>query len=131
MKQYATKPAGSIPSLWEVRTYDVWGNARDGYEVNDSYSHGRHEIRIAQTVYNFGTPQAFVGAGPNDRQIRQVLNCPHVHIDMEGDDLTLYVNRKRDGYPLGELHCVSHESLSPVRLKPGVSRDPKDGWSGV
>lgn len=31
------KPAGSIKTTWELRTYDVWGNAKDGYEVNDSF----------------------------------------------------------------------------------------------
>jgi hypothetical protein len=106
------KPAGSINSTWELRTYDVWGNAKDGYEVNDSYSAGTVELRIPQTRYNVGTPH--VGAYPSDRQIKRVfgVNC---RIDTDGDDITIYVTRQRDGYPIGEMYCTSHESLSPVR----------------
>lgn len=105
------KPAGSILTVWSMRTYDVWGNARDGYEVNDSYDAGEVELRIPQTRYNVGTPSEFVGAYPTDRQIKRAfgVNC---RIETEGDDMTVYVNRMRDGYPIGEMHCQSHESLS-------------------
>lgn len=112
--QYHSKPAGSILTVWELRTYDVWGNSRDGYEVNDSYSAGEIELRIPQTRHNIGTPSEFLSATPSDRQIKRAfgVNC---RIDTSGDDLTVYVERARDGYPIGEMHCTSHESLSPVR----------------
>lgn len=35
----------------------------------------------------------------------------------EQDDITIYVNRERDGYPIGELQCVSHSALSPIKEK--------------
>ena len=124
------KPAGSIFSLWKKYTYDVWGNAKDGYDVIDRYSHGNIELRIPQTRYNADTPQEFIGAYPNDRQIKAAFGT-RCHIDTDGDDLSIYVNRERDGYPIGELICVSHDSLSPVRLKPGVMRHHIDGWSGI
>jgi hypothetical protein len=169
------KPAGSLPTTWELRTYDVWGNARDGYDVNDSYSAGTVELRIPQTRYNvgvewhvcrnpecpgnnpcghnppcaFGThrreshgvipttthnsetgdtrqrcpecwqdatlqSQEFIGAFPTDRQIKWAFGVT-CRIDTDGDDLFITVNRARDGYPIGEMHCTSHASLSPVR----------------
>ena len=24
--------------MWRVRTFDVWGNAEDGWEINDSFA---------------------------------------------------------------------------------------------
>jgi hypothetical protein len=108
------KPAGSLPTTWELRTYDVWGNAKDGYEVNDSYSAGTVELRIPQTRYNVGTPQEFIGAYPTDRQIKLAFGV-RCRISTDGDDLHITVERDRDGYPIGEMYCTSHISLSPVR----------------
>lgn len=108
------RPAGSLPTVWSLRTYDVWGNARDGYEVNDNYDAGEVELRIPQTRYNVGRASEFIGAFPSDRQIKRAfgVNC---RISIDGDDLTVYVEREKDGYPIGEMHCESHASLSPVR----------------
>lgn len=113
------KPAGSIKTSWSLRTYDVWGNATDGYEVNDTYPAGEIELRIPQTRSNVGTEQEFVSASPTDQQIRDAFGIEgKPEIDTDGDDLTVYVNRSRDGYPIGEMHCTSHASLSPVRSLP-------------
>jgi hypothetical protein len=108
------KPAGSLKTTWAVRPYDVWGNPKDGYEVNNVHPCGTVELRIPQTRCNAGTPQEFVSAYPTNAQIKRVFGV-RWHIDVDGDDLTIYVNRRRDSYPLGEMHCVSHSSLSPIR----------------
>lgn len=106
----------TIKTVWEFATYDVWGNAKDGYQVNDTYRSSRElEIRAQVKVNNEGKPGQFESAHLTDYQIRQVFGCGRVRLDVQGDDLTYYVNRERDGYPIGELHCVSHESLSPIR----------------
>jgi hypothetical protein len=109
----------TIDSVWEVWTYDVWGNARDGYDVNDRYCHARaYPLTLEVEHNNAGTPQAFDSASPSDKQIREVFGLHgNVQIDTEGDDLTVYVRRERDGYPIGELLCMSHESLSPIRAR--------------
>jgi hypothetical protein len=112
--QTKTKPAGSLPTTWEIRTYDVWGNAKDGYEVNDVYSAGTVELRIPQTRYNVGTPQEFISACPSDRQIKRALGVS-CRIETDGDDTHITITRMRDSYPLGEMYCTSHKSLSPVR----------------
>lgn len=107
-----------INTTWDVWTYDVWGNARDGYEVNDRFNEGRDvPIRLRVETFNAGTPQAFDAAYPSNRQIKAVLGLTNDNqaIETDGDDLAIYISRKRDGYPIGELHCTSHASLSPIR----------------
>ena len=106
-----------VETTWEFRTYDVWGNAKDGFEVNDTRSAGEVSIRCRVEVNNAGTPQEFLSAFPSDSQIRRALSLRRFKIETDGDDLTIYVNRARDGYPCGEMYCTSHESLSPIRAK--------------
>ena len=108
------KKDGTEFTTWEVCTYDVWRNARDGYDVNNVYHSGEVELSIPRVRYNVGTSQEFVSAFPTDRQIKRVFG-ETARIDVEGDDLNVYVTRQRDGYPLGEMRCTSHRSLSPVR----------------
>ncbi len=107
----------TVKTEWEVATYDVWGNDRDGFDVNDVYRRGSETLVLEVNTYNVGTASEFVSASPTDRQIRRVFGLGRIQLDTDGDDLTIYVNRARDGYPIGELHCVSHESLSPIRAK--------------
>lgn len=113
------KGAGCIDTVWELRTYDVWGNPKDGFEVNDCcVIDRRFELRLSVTVYNVGSDQEFRGASPSDAQIRRAFGLTNIQLETDGDDLTVYVNRARDGYPIGEMHCESHDSLSPIRRKP-------------
>jgi hypothetical protein len=107
----------TIETIWEMRTYDVWGNAKDGYEVNDVYPHGDVTLRIPVTVHNVGTPHEFKSAHPTFTQLRSVFGVSRVQLQVDGDDMNITVNRLRDSYPIGELSCVSHESLSPIREK--------------
>ena len=105
-----------INTTWELRSYDVWGNAKDGYDVNDSFPQGSVDIRLDVQFNNAGTEHEFISASPSDSQIRRAMGLGRYRIDTLGDDLTIYVNRARDGYPLGEMHCTSHTSLSPIRI---------------
>ena len=115
MQPVTSKPAGSLKTTWELHTYDVWGNARDGYDVNDVWSAGEVELRIPITRYNVGTPQEFTSATPSDRQIKLAFGV-RCRIDTDGDDMQIEVERQRDGYPIGRMTCTSHESLSPIKL---------------
>ena len=121
MKKFKTvrTKGETIETRWEVRSYDVWGNARDGYEVNNVFRGGVREMSLQVVTYNAGTSLEFKGAEPSDKQLREALGCGGrgrpIQITTDGDDVQIYVNRERDGYPIGELFCISHESLSPIR----------------
>src|SRR5947207_1597031 len=104
------KPA-TVTTTWEVWTYDVWGNAKDGYDVNDRFNmHRTYIIECEVTKYNIGSPQEFNAASPTDKQLREALGLTNIRIETDGDDLAIYVRRERDGYPVGELICTSHDS---------------------
>jgi hypothetical protein len=107
-----------IETHWQVWSYDVWGNKKEGYEVNDRFKdHEDYMILCQVQKYNEGTEREFEAAYPSDSQIRKALCIkPRVKIETEGDDINIYVSSST-GYPLGELNCISHESLSPIRAK--------------
>ena len=107
--------AKTVRTTWDLRTYDVWGNAKDGYEVNDTFGAGSVELRLKVELCNAGTPQEFTSAYPSAGQVQRVLGT-RAGLSLDGDDTCIYVNRERDSYPLAELHCTSHASLSPVRV---------------
>lgn len=103
-----------IETRWELRSYEVWGNAEDGFEVNDSHIFDRsYPLDLEVEINNPGTPSEFLSAAPDDNQIREAfgLKCA---IKTDGDDRVIYVNRASDGYPIGDMYCVSHKSLSPI-----------------
>ncbi len=107
-------------TLWEIWTYDVWGNTKDGFEVNDRYCYTRkHLIVCPIRRWNTGAPGEFESADPGDRQIRRALGLGGMRdrIEVDGDDMSIYVANARNGKPIGELLCVSHESLSPITRK--------------
>ncbi len=112
----ANTTAKTVQTTWEVWTYDVWGNREDGFEVNDRRCLSRaYPIRCKVQTFNIGTPNEFTSASPSDYQLQQVFGV-RCALDTDGDDLTIYVNRASDSYPLGELHCTSHASLSAIRV---------------
>lgn len=94
-------------SLWEVWTYDVWGNATDGYEVNDRCKiASTHELIEYETVFNSGTNLEFSSWTPRDAEIIAAFGLVHDNepeVDIDGDDDCIYVHLSDDGYPLGEL----------------------------
>lgn len=72
----------TIETLWELRTYDVLGNAEDGYEVNDTCVLDRAwPITLTVEVNNAGTPNEFKSASPNDTDIRAAFSLERVNRD--------------------------------------------------
>ena len=86
---------------FRVWTYDVWGNARDGFDVNDRYKHGVVEIRCRREVFNAGTPREFETYDPTDIQLSRAAQV--VGAEWEGNGGVYYATAKRNGRPLGEL----------------------------
>ena len=114
----------TVSTQWEVADYDVWGNAEDGFEVNNVFRRWEPiELEIPVHTYNVGTEQEFESAYPTEEQIREALGIiPEAELEIDGDDLSIYVNHAPTGEPLGEMFCLSHESLSPIRVKQEVTR---------
>lgn len=110
------KTKKTIVTSWDLRTYDTWGNSEDGYDVNNVFSAGSVSLRLRVERNNPDTEHEFLSASPSDYQIKRVFDVGCA-IDTDGDDMVIYVNRARDGYPIGEMHCTSHDSLSPIRSK--------------
>ena len=98
-------------SLWAVWTYDVWGNATDGYEVNDRYCvASTHPIDEHETIYNPGTTHEFSCWSPTFEDILDALGFVNVspfQIVTDGDDDVIYVESSFGNRPLGELHRVN------------------------
>lgn len=88
--------------LW---TYDVWGNARDGYDVNDRYSHGYVSVRCKAKTVNVGTAHEFTTFEPTDRQLSRAAGFRRVQWD--GHDGDFYAETA-GGRPVGEL-CEEKE----------------------
>ncbi len=96
-----TEHAKSKVRAFEVWAYDVWGNARDGYNVNDRCCLDRRvEIRCRATIYNAGTPREFVSYHPTDRQLSAAAGFRRVRWD--GQDGT-YEASTAHGRPVGQL----------------------------
>ena len=110
-----------LTTTWQPATYDVWGNARDGWDINNVFRGPVITLRCHIQTFNPGTDYAFDSASPSAAQIRRIFGLGRTPWDADGDDTCIYVERARDGYPVGELICTSHESLSPPRL----NRTPK------
>lgn len=106
----------SITTTWEVWRYEVWGNKRDGYEVNDKWCVDRElELELEVRTANPGSQAEFKWAYPTDQQVAEAFGMRARSIDIDGDDTHVYVTRARDGRPIGELYCTSHETLSPIK----------------
>lgn len=110
-----------VRTTWETRTYDVWGNAKEGYDVNNTFRGPTVTLDLKPTTHNTGTAQEFTSAYPSEAQIRKVFGLSNIRLNLDGDNLEVRVDRARDGYPIGEMHCTSHESLSPIRAKSDVN----------
>ena len=81
---------------WTYATYDVWGNEKDGFEVNDVFR-GNCEFKMDSN---------------NDREILRACkdylglksSIKLKDLEIEGDDQVIYVNSAKDCYPLGEFN---------------------------
>lgn len=110
-----------VVAICEYRTFDVWGNAKDGYEINDSFNQGEIEIPACVDVCNMpllpgpdsgsaklDPAMAFVSFYMTDRSIKRTLGIKGA-IEIDGDDMNYHITRERDGYPLADLHIVRFE----------------------
>jgi hypothetical protein len=103
----ATKYPAHRTRKYRVWTYDVWGNARDGFDVNDRRSQGTVEIRCKVEVCNEGTDREFASWSPSDRQLSRACGFRGVSWDMSSDpDDTVSCEVSRNGRPVGEVEFI-------------------------
>lgn len=79
-------------------TYDVWGNARDGFEVNDKFR-GSAIVSLTPEATDGDIMAALRAAGIIPRGSR----ATSYSIEWDGGDNPVYISRRKDGKPLGEL----------------------------
>ena len=85
---------------FQLLTYVLWGNPKDGYEVNDVYPHGEIEVNVRKIPY-----RKDFSFYPSDRQLNQAIGARGLTWD--GDpEYTLYANDK-NGNPACELRRLS------------------------
>jgi hypothetical protein len=103
-----------ISTVWDVITYDVWGNENDGYEVNQAFRSGSVEMPVKLKVYNPGSEREFYDGFPDDTNIRKALGItPRVKFyDPYHNAGVIYPTHISTDYPLGELRLVSHDTLA-------------------
>ena len=92
---------------FRVWTYDVWGNAKDGYEVND-----RREL----TDYFHDDKLLQVPDDSDDTVIRALKDRGWLKktaqkrwLDIQGDGSSISIDVRRDGYPLLGLELIEEE----------------------
>jgi hypothetical protein len=84
----------------DIRGYDVWGNSKDGYEVNDSYVTVRG-ITVLPGEYDSdkGNLKLLKRSGFLKKQAR----LSQLDFDSPSEE-NVYINVKKTGYPLGEIY---------------------------
>lgn len=88
--------------LAKIYTYDVWGNAEDGYEVNNVYFNSTIEFEDTDLFDDEHLYWALIRLGilaPDSK----------VYFDWQDEDLC-YVNSSTDDEPLGEIRFFNEVS---------------------
>jgi hypothetical protein len=111
----ATNPK-YLTRTYRIKTYDVWGNADDGYEVNDVRSHGAVTIRCKRATHNTGTAHEFVTYHPTPLQLARAANMYGAEWEYQEDGWQ--ATRKSDGYPMGELVLEDDTGDTTQELQP-------------
>ena len=82
---------------YKLYTYDLWGNDKDGYQINDYYGQDEFDINESMT----------------DKQIFKIIGIkPQSQNHVEFDDHyidsdTLYIIAKKNSKPLCELRRIN------------------------
>ena len=100
---------------WQVWAHDVWGNDKDGYEVNDKHCIERGvEFEVKGEIFNPGTPQEFISFDPTKEQffewIKSEYSVELANLEFSGDDCQVYVEFKSDAYPICEFNRIEPEA---------------------
>jgi hypothetical protein len=88
-----------------VCSLDVWGNAKDGYEVNAAYTTSKR-VEIGKDMSDTEIIKALKDQGV----LAKYTQTRHIEIVGESGYHSLYVYRKSDGLPLINLEPLEYNS---------------------
>lgn len=103
----------SIQTVWEITSYEVWGNDEDGYQVNNTFENGTVVLELQVEIANEGTNRQFLYAHPSDSQLND-LGFGNVQCANGSDNSRIYLECPDTGKPMGMIDLESHDSLSPI-----------------
>jgi hypothetical protein len=89
---------------YQLWIYDVWGNAREGFEVNDRSRAGVFALPVKGETFNAGTEREFTTFEPTDRQLARLIGVRGCAFDWQ--EGSYYIEQKRNGRPEGELELL-------------------------
>ena len=81
---------------WRFWSYDVWGNAREGFEVNDRFEIDK--VYIDDSITENKKKLATL--------VRKIYGLKKIQLSFDGDDRTIFIEAMRDGYPIGEMELA-------------------------
>lgn len=85
---------------YELIEYDVWGNRRDGFEINEKYRTGVY-VNIPDEAGNVQIIRILKNAGIIKKSVR------HSSVEIEGEEgYNLYFTHGPTGQPVFELEAV-------------------------
>lgn len=116
------QPRGAARERWRVLRLDVWGNAEEGWEVNEMYAAGHVET----------------GPEPDHHELFEVLrDAGHFvegvtedQLEFTGDDEAVGVGQAEDGYPLFYLEYVGATGEEETRHAGGHALAPVGAGGG-
>lgn len=91
-----------------IYTYDVWGNAEEGYEVNDIYFDSRIDLEESDLFDDENLYWALI-------RLDMLAPDSKVYFEWQDEDLC-YVNGSTDGKPLGEIRFNIRVDLKETDL---------------
>ena len=88
---------------YKLYTYDVWGNTKEGFWVNDI-----HAAMRGTSILNAENVIIELKGNETDYQINRKLGLRGIiWTDQWAEEDYMYGNLKRNGKPIGELRLIS------------------------
>ncbi len=102
---------------YSLHTYDVWGNSRKGFQVNDTYTSGTFiYIRCKRVVHNQDTLHEFESYPAMNLQLSRAVGGKNLTWDGE-TEYTLYAENSRNGKPVCELRYVEEVTAQEYKAR--------------
>lgn len=114
--QNPIKLDGSYSQIFELWSFDVWGNADDGYTINDRSCIERElTIPAYKNLYNKGwSSESIVIESEDDQILQALIDCGFLKSDVtmadlvfDGDDTMIYIEDSINNMPICQLVIVA------------------------